>query len=137
MEASPNSKPNTTGKNILLVDDHEQNLELLEAYLEGVGAELRLAKDGMEALRKVEERRPDLILLDVMMPRLSGYQVCRKLKGEAGTRGIPIIMVTALNEVSDVEKAHESGADGFLSKPINKQELVERVEAELGRGQRA
>ncbi|MBX9735423.1 MAG: response regulator [Phycisphaerales bacterium] len=116
---------------ILLVDDHEQNLELLEAYLESISTNIRLAKDGVEALRLVEERAPDLILLDIMMPRLSGFQVCRRLKGDPKTKAIPVIMVTALNEVSDVEKAHDSGADDFLSKPIKKEDLLARVRLHL------
>lgn len=114
---------------VLVVDDNEQNLELLEAYLEDLRCDLRLARDGMEALESVAAKRPDIILLDVMMPRMSGFQACAKLKAEAGTRDIPIVMVTALNEVSDVERAIECGADDFLSKPVNKLELLTRVKS--------
>lgn len=115
--------------NLLLVDDNDQNLELLEAYLESLQCELRLARDGVEALDAVRTRRPDLILLDVMMPRMSGFQACQQLKADAATRDIPIVMVTALNEVSDVERAIECGADDFLSKPVNKLELLTRVKS--------
>ncbi|MBX3389591.1 MAG: response regulator [Phycisphaeraceae bacterium] len=118
-----------SGVNLLLVDDNEQNLELLEAYLEDLSCELRLARDGMEALDAVAAKHPDVILLDVMMPRMSGFQVCAKLKQESATKDIPIIMVTALNEVSDVERAIECGADDFLSKPVNKLELLTRVKS--------
>lgn len=131
----PNQKPSAdaaaTGTSILIVDDNPQNVELLEAYLEELGAEVRTAGDGIEALAAVEERQPDVILLDVMMPRMSGYQACVKLKGNPATKDIPIIMVTALNEIADTERAVESGANDFLTKPVNKLELVTRVKAML------
>ncbi len=134
--ADPQTKPapaNTlaAGSSILIVDDNPQNVELLEAYLEELGAEVRTAADGLEALAAVEAKQPDVILLDVMMPRMSGYQACVKLKGNPVTRDIPIIMVTALNEISDTERAVESGANDFLTKPVNKLELVMRVKALL------
>lgn len=117
------------GVNVLVVDDNEQNLELLEAYLEDLNCDLTLSRDGLEALEAVAAKRPDIILLDVMMPRMSGFQACSKLKADAATRDIPIVMVTALNEVSDVERAIECGADDFLSKPVNKLELLTRVKS--------
>ena len=120
---------------ILLVDDNEHNLELLLAYMDELGCELRSARDGIEALESVAKAKPDLILLDVMMPRMSGFQVCSKLKSDPATKTIPIVMVTALNEVSDVERAVESGADDFLTKPVNKTELTMRVRSLLKVGQ--
>lgn len=121
----------TQGSSILVVDDNLQNLELLQAYLEDLNAEIRVAHDGVEAVAAVESKQPDIILLDVMMPRMSGYQVCVKLKGNPETRDIPIIMVTALNEIADVERAVDSGANDFLTKPVNKLELVTRVKSLL------
>jgi two-component system alkaline phosphatase synthesis response regulator PhoP len=79
----------------------------------------------------VQESRPDLILLDIMMPRMSGFEVCRKLKSDPETRDIPIIMVTALNELGDIERGVESGTDDFLSKPVNRLELLTRVKTLL------
>lgn len=123
------------GATILVVDDNEQNLELLVAYLEDSGATLVTARDGLEALASVAATRPDLILLDVMMPRMSGFQVCAKLKQDAGTKDIPIVVVTALNEVADVERAVELGADDFLTKPVNRLELRTRVRSLVKLGQ--
>jgi len=119
---------------ILLVDDNEQNLELLGAFLEEfetAGGTVRTAKDGLEALKAIQAKAPDALLLDVMMPRMSGFQLCSKLKADPATKHIPVMMVTALNEISDVERAMECGADDFISKPVNKVELVGRVKALL------
>ncbi|QOJ00686.1 MAG: response regulator [Phycisphaeraceae bacterium] len=112
---------------VLLVDDNEQNLELLQAYLEDLPGHVRVARDGLEAMAQVYHQRPDIILLDVMMPRMSGFQVCEKIKKDPALKDLPIIIVTALNESADVERAVELGADDFLTKPVNKLELLTRV----------
>lgn len=112
---------------ILIVDDNPQNVELLEAYLSGLRCRVTSASDGLEAISAVQQSPPDLILLDVMMPRLSGFEVCQRLKSDPATREIPVLMVTALNEVGDVERGAEAGTDDFLSKPFNKIELLTRV----------
>ncbi len=119
------------GSRILLVDDNQQNLELIQAYLETLPVEIETARDGVEAIEAVERQQPDLILLDVMMPRMSGFEVCQKLKANPETRDIVVIMVTALHEVADYERAVESGTDDFLSKPVNKLELLTRVRSLL------
>lgn len=116
---------------ILVVDDHEQNLELIQAYLEDMGCKVRTATDGMAALKVIEEQQPDLILLDVMMPRMSGFQLCTKIKSDPATRDIPVVMVTALSEVGDVERAVECGANDFLTKPVFKLELLTRAKSLL------
>ncbi len=116
---------------VLVVDDNQQNLELLLAYLEDVECRTLSANDGAEALEIVRTSAPDLILLDVMMPKMSGFEVCRRIKNDPKTTDIPVIMVTALNELGDIERAINSGTDDFLSKPINKWELVTRVKTML------
>ncbi|MCU0874315.1 MAG: response regulator [Pirellulaceae bacterium] len=113
---------------ILIADDNLPNSELLEAYLSDLDCEIAMAADGLETLNQVKAFQPDLILLDVMMPKLSGFEVCRKLKDDPATRRIMILMVTALNELGDIERAVQAGTDDFLSKPVNKLELVKRVE---------
>jgi CheY-like chemotaxis protein len=113
---------------ILIADDNQPNRELLEAYLSEVDCDVEHAADGQETLAKVKSFKPDLILLDVMMPKLSGFEVCQKLKADPAGRKIMILMVTALNEAGDIERAVKAGTDDFLSKPVNKTELLKRVE---------
>ena len=116
---------------ILLVDDNVQNLELMQAYLESLPCRLLTARDGNEAFGLITDDPPDLILLDVMMPRMSGFELCQKIKLSPGTRDIVVIMVTALHEVGDFERAVECGTDDFLTKPVNKLELLTRVRSLL------
>ena len=116
---------------VLIVDDNEQNVELLQAYLESLPVRIEIARDGVEAMQAVKRVKPDLILLDIMMPRMSGFQVCREIKGNPDTRDIQILTVTALNELGDVEQAAECGTDDFVSKPVNKFELLTRVKSLL------
>jgi putative two-component system response regulator len=118
-------------QSILIVDDNTTNVELLCAQLKPYGYELKIAYDGDEALKKIEQNPPDLILLDLMMPRVSGYEVCQKIKQDKKTQLIPVIVVTALKEISDKIKAIEMGADDFLMKPFNKLELITRIKSLL------
>jgi CheY-like chemotaxis protein len=127
----PNNESFLPQSTVLIVDDNPQNVELLQAFLESLPVRIVTAADGLEALKRVEEHNPDLILLDVMMPQLSGFQVCKRLKGDAKTKDIQILMVTALNELGDIERATECGTDDFVSKPVNKFELLTRVKSLL------
>ena len=125
-QASPQKR-----SKILVADDNVQNCELLQAYLDDLDVDVVTAYDGQETLEKVSAENPDLVLLDIMMPKLSGFEVCRRLKAGDATRDIPIVMVTALNEMADIERAVEAGTDDFLSKPISKLELLTRVKSLL------
>ncbi|QDU87154.1 Response regulator PleD [Pirellulimonas nuda] len=113
---------------VLIADDNETNVELMEAYLSGLDIDVEIAMDGQQTLDKAAEFKPNLVLLDVMMPRLSGFEVCKQLKGSGELPSVMVLMVTALNELGDIERAVEAGADDFLSKPVNKIELLKRVE---------
>jgi two-component system alkaline phosphatase synthesis response regulator PhoP len=122
MESSPR---------ILIADDNPQGVELLEAYLTSTDYAIRTAADGEETLKSVQEWQPDLILLDIMMPKISGFEVCKRLRSNSKTKDIAVLMITALDQPSDVERAVEAGTDDFLTKPINKTELLLRVRSLL------
>jgi two-component system alkaline phosphatase synthesis response regulator PhoP len=113
---------------ILIADDNQANRELLDAYLSELDCEIDFAVDGQNTLDKVASFNPDLILLDVMMPKFSGFEVCSQIKSASATAGIMVLMVTALNERGDIERAVKAGTDDFLSKPVNQVELLKRVE---------
>jgi len=112
---------------ILVVDDNKITTKLLKRYLEANGYEAREAYDGIDCLEKVEEKQPDAIVLDVMMPRMDGYETVHKLKEQEHTRKIPVVIVTALNDIPNQLKSIESGADDFLSKPIEEKLLIAKV----------
>ncbi|MFQ5706487.1 MAG: diguanylate cyclase [bacterium] len=123
--------PDSKIKTILVVDDVPVNIQLLTTYLSSEGYRVISASDGEEALEQLRESRPDLVLLDVMMPKKNGFEVCNIIKKDEETNFIPVIMVTALNELQDKIKGMESGADDFISKPFNKLELLARVRSLL------
>ena len=116
---------------ILIVDDEPFNVDYLEQTLEELGYETISARNGREALEKVATERPDLILLDVMMPVMDGFTVCRILKGHEETQLIPIVIMTALDAVADRVKGIKAGADDFLTKPVHEEELLARIETAL------
>ena len=133
-DSSDSQQADLESSTILIVDDNAQNVELLQAYLEALPCQIATAFDGIEAMKYIEDKsqpKPDLILLDVMMPRMSGFEVCRKIKEDPTTRSIPVMMVTALNELGDIERGVESGTDDFVTKPVNKLELLTRVKSLL------
>lgn len=123
---------NETGMpKILVVDDNVQNLELLQAYLEDLDCQIISAEEGETALEIINSEMPDLVILDVMMPKMSGFEVCKRIRNNPVTAELPIIMVTALNEFGDIERAIDCGTDDFLSKPVNRWELLTRVKTML------
>ena len=119
------------GGKILIVDDYPANVKLLERNLRTAGYETVAAYDGQEALEKVRTERPDLVLLDIMLPKIDGFEVCRRLRADEATAVIPIIMITALMETEDRIRGLESGADDFISKPFDRGELLARVKSLL------
>ena len=129
---APSNQPSQPAPpRVLIAEDDPLSAELLETYLSDSGYELRTATDGEQTWQIVDAWRPNLILLDVMMPRISGFEVCKRLRGDPATRDIAILMITALDQPSDVDRAVEVGTDDFLSKPINKTELLLRVRSLL------
>lgn len=116
---------------VLIVDDNKVNVELIRAQLKPYNYIIHVAYDGEEALEKIERDPPDIVLLDLMMPKISGYEVCRSIKQNKKTQFIPVIVITALQELEDKIKAIELGADDFLVKPFNKLELTTRIKSLL------
>lgn len=129
--SQPTTAPASRAPRILIADDNPQGVELLEAYLSGLDFEVQTAVDGEETLRKVQAWSPEIILLDIMMPKISGFEVCKRLKSNPATRDIAILMVTALDQHSDIDRAVEAGTDDFLTKPINKTEFLLRIRSAL------
>ncbi len=112
---------------ILVVDDNKITTKLMRRYLEANGFEAREAYDGIDCLEKVEEAMPDAVVLDVMMPRMDGYETVKRLKENEKTKHIPVVIVTALNDVANQLKSIEAGSDDFLSKPIEEKLLIAKV----------
>lgn len=112
---------------VLVVDDNKITTKLMRKYLEASGFEAAEAYDGVECLEKVNQRIPDAIVLDVMMPRMDGYETVKNLRASEATKNIPVVIVTALNDVPTQIKAIETGADDFLSKPVEEKLLIAKA----------
>ncbi len=120
-----------TPPQILIVDDNPANLDIFETRLAAHGYDTITASDGAEGLAVAMERKPDLILLDIMMPKMDGIEVCRRLKGDPSLPFMPIILVTAKAEAEDVVAGLEAGGDEYLTKPVDQKALVARVKSML------
>ncbi|HRZ86924.1 MAG TPA: response regulator [bacterium] len=123
-EIKPNAK-------VMIVDDSRLSADLLRQIIQPMGYTVAIAYDGQSALRMIEQEKPDLILLDIMMPHIDGFELCERLKGDERTRLIPIIMITALSDLSDKVKGIEVGADDFVTKPFNDTILFARIKSLL------
>ena len=122
---------------VLVVEDERDVAELLRYHLVREGFEVTAVSSGTDAVRQAREARPDIVLLDIMVPQLNGWEVCRRLKQEAETRGVPVIMVTGRVEEGDKVLGFEMGADDYITKPFSPRELIARVRAVLRRGKSA
>lgn len=118
-------------KRVLIVEDEPMIAENLQALLNAKGYEADVAEDGAEAVQKAREFKPDLMLLDIMLPRLGGFDVCRILKTDPATKGIKVIMVTGLGRMGEVENAFKNGADDYLIKPVDTARLLKKLEKVL------
>ncbi len=119
---------------ILVVDDEIYIVHILDFSLGMEGYEVITALDGEQALEKAKAERPDLIVLDIMMPKLDGYETCKLLKADAGTKDIPVILLSAKGRNVDQKIGFEVGADDYITKPFSPRKLVERINAILGQG---
>jgi len=126
-----NESPTSDPLRILIVEDDPATVELMEAQLHGEGYSVDSVRDGEEALQRVSQARPDLVLLDIMLPKKSGFEVCKEIKSREEARAIPVIMVTALTDMESRVKGIAAGADDFLSRPVDKSELLARVKSIL------
>lgn len=116
---------------ILIVEDNAATVELMEAQLQGEGYRVDSVGDGEQALARISETIPDLVLLDIVLPKKNGFEVCQALKSDSSTQSIPVIMVTALDDMESRAKGFALGADDFLSRPVDRSELIARVKAQL------
>ncbi len=116
---------------VLIVDDNKENIDLIAYFLKPQNYQIIIAHDGAEALEKIENDPPDIILLDIMLPKMDGFQVCERVKKNPETMFIPIIMITALKDLKDKIRSLEAGADDFISKPFENVELLTRVKSLL------
>ena len=118
---------------ILVVDDENYILHILDFSLGAEGYEVITAEDGEEAVRKTRDERPDLVVLDVMMPKMDGYETCKRLKEEEATRNIPVILLSAKGRTMDQNKGFEVGADDYITKPFSPRKLIEKIGTVLDR----
>lgn len=122
---------NSENGSILIVDDNPQNIQVLGSVLKTKNYDVSISMTGLEALDYLTHDQPDLILLDVMMPQMDGYEVCRIIKKDNALKNIPIVFITAKSETEDIVKGFKTGAVDYISKPFNSEELLARVETHI------
>ncbi|MCG8571832.1 MAG: response regulator [Spirochaetes bacterium] len=122
---------NDQKRRVLVVDDNFENLQMIGRILSENNYEVAVAKNGRQALDNVEKKEPDLVLLDVTMPDMDGFEVCRRIKDDIATRHIPIIFITSRNETEDIVKGFEAGAIDYVTKPFNTVELLVRIKTHI------
>jgi two-component system alkaline phosphatase synthesis response regulator PhoP len=122
-------------KKILIVDDEKQLVSLIRLHMEMAGYEALVARDGEEAMEIVKKERPDLMILDLMIPKVDGWEVCKRLRAESGIRNIPVIMLSARTSTADKLRGFECGADDYVTKPFSPRELTVRVKRVLARAE--
>ncbi len=132
--AKDNGAPANHGRKILVVDDEPNVIRSLTFVLEKEGYDVSVATNGEEAMAKIQESKPKLMLLDVMMPKKNGYEVCKEVKGDSGLSDIHVIMLTAKGQQADREKGLNAGADEFMTKPFSLKTVVDKVKEILGDG---
>lgn len=118
-------------KKVMIVDDEAHIVELVKVVLEDTSYEILEAYDGEEAMAKIISEKPDLILLDIMLPRMDGYEVCKRLKADEATKSIPVVMLTAKGQEVDKVKGYQSGADSYMTKPFSPLRLLTELEEKL------
>lgn len=118
-------------KSILIVDDNPQNIQVLGTILKKENYDVSVSMDGLEALEYLVTERPDIILLDIMMPKMNGYEVCKILKKDNALKKIPVIFITAKTDTEDIVKGFKVGAVDYITKPFNSEELLARVETHI------
>jgi len=119
-------------KKVLIVDDEESIITVLHRYVTNAGYDYMTASNGEEALEKISQEDPDLVLLDLMMPGLNGFETCRRIRANQKTKKLPVIIITALHSEADSADAKACGANAFLVKPVNTEELIRRIQQYIG-----
>lgn len=119
-------------KNILIIEDVEDHLEIVKLILEQHGYNILVATTGLEGLNCARSNSPDLVILDVVLPEMNGYEVCKEIKNGADTRSIPVIMLSVRSNPEDIETAYKAGANKYITKPFNLEDLIKEVKKHLG-----
>ncbi|MEK7375678.1 MAG: response regulator [Candidatus Margulisiibacteriota bacterium] len=121
-------------KNILIVEDVEDHLEIVKLILEQHNYSILTATNGKEGLLSVQKNKPSLIILDVMLPEMNGYEVCKAIRNDESIKGTPVIMLSVRSNQEDIEAGYASGANEYMTKPFNLEELIKKVKKHLGEG---